>query len=201
MTGLGTPYTDAVAQLTTLQNGTNGADAATMAAVWPFVQADLAAMAPADSAAIEATPTPGYNDLVTASQAAQMNSSGYDPGVVHDAAVSLIAAINTMIATQAAQTAQAGGQTHGGGLPPPTPAPTPIVVVPPAQPAPAGSTTVVVQPQPAMSVSLGATVMIAIGAILVGGAIVYFWGPEIFGSGPVHNPLPRKRPRKKRRKK
>jgi hypothetical protein len=170
-----TAYDDAVAHLTTLQNGSSGATAATMNAVWPVFQTDLAGMAPADAATLEALPA--YNDLVGAFQAAQ-NPSGYDPGVVHDGAVTLIAAINAMIATQAAHNAQAGGQTHGGALPLP-----------------------VLQPQPAMSVSLGATVMIAIGALLVGGALVYFWGPEIFGSGPIQNPLPRKRPKKKRRKK
>ncbi len=189
-----TAYNDAVAGLTTLQAGASGADATTMASVWPAVQASINAMLPADAATVEATPTPGYQDLVAMGQAAEMNSAGYDQGIVHDAATSLLAVVNGMIAAQAA-----AATAHSA--PPPA---QPVVVVPPATSPPV---VVVQQPAPVpaparVTVSLGATVMIAIGAILVGGAVVYFFGPELFGAGPVLNPLPKKRAKrnKKRRK-
>jgi hypothetical protein len=52
-------------------------------------------------------------------------------------------------------------------VPSPAPSPTTVVVTTPAAPA-------------AQTVSLGAMTMIAFGALLAGGALVYFW-PELVG--------------------
>lgn len=76
----------------------------------------------------------------------------------------------------------------------PTPAPSPTTVVVTTPPAAAAQT-----------VSMGAMVMIAFGALLAGGAVVYFW-PELVGQAEKvkeeitasENPLPRKRKRAKR---
>ena len=82
--------------------------------------------------------------------------------------------------------------TSGDTTPAPAPSPTTVVVTTP----PAAA---------AQTVSMGAMVMIAFGALLAGGAVVYFW-PELVGKAEKvkeelaasENPLPRKRKRAKR---
>jgi hypothetical protein len=71
--------------------------------------------------------------------------------------------------------------TPGGGTTTTTITPVDPTDIVPA-PAPSPTTVVVTTPAaaPAQTVSLGAMTMIAFGALLAGGALVYFW-PELVG--------------------